>query len=151
MKKFLKNEKGLTLIELLAVIVILGIIAAIAIPTVGGIIQKSKENGVKADAITVLNAAKTYVAENGIPEPATGSSDSLVDIDTLKQYIDRDVKLDKTGSTYTKVTVKISADGTNYQLYAEKKIGKTTITFSGATISGINADNKYSETRTINN
>ena len=43
MKKFLQkrlnNEKGLTLVELLAVIVILGIIAAIAIPSIGNIIQ----------------------------------------------------------------------------------------------------------------
>ncbi len=31
----LKNQKGLTLVELLAVIVILGIIAAIAVPSIG--------------------------------------------------------------------------------------------------------------------
>lgn len=34
-KKLLKNQKGFTLVELLAVIVILGIIAAIAIPSIG--------------------------------------------------------------------------------------------------------------------
>ena len=38
----LKNEKGLTLIELLAVIVILGIIAAIAIPRIGGLFKMQK-------------------------------------------------------------------------------------------------------------
>ena len=42
MRERLTNQKGLTLIELLAVIVILGIIAAIAIPSIGNIIQNSK-------------------------------------------------------------------------------------------------------------
>lgn len=49
MKKWFKNSKGLTLVELLAVIVILGVIAAIAIPALGGTIQNSKE---KADVAT---------------------------------------------------------------------------------------------------
>lgn len=65
-KQRIKNEKGLTLIELLAVIVILGIIAAIAIPSISGIIQNSKEDAVRADAITILNAAKNYAAANDV-------------------------------------------------------------------------------------
>ncbi len=46
MRKFIQNklkeQKGLTLIELLAVIVILAIIAAIAIPAIGNIIENSQ-------------------------------------------------------------------------------------------------------------
>ncbi|MCM3086603.1 type IV pilus assembly protein PilA [Bhargavaea ginsengi] len=64
-QKKLKEEKGLTLIELLAVIVILAIIAAIAIPAIGNIIQNSREDAVVSDAQNILAAANIYFAENG--------------------------------------------------------------------------------------
>lgn len=63
-KKRLNNEKGLTLIELLAVIVILAIVAAIAVPAIGNIINNSEIKAVKADALNILNAANIYVTEN---------------------------------------------------------------------------------------
>ncbi len=58
MKKQLNNEKGLTLIELLAVIVILAIIAAIAVPAIGKIINNSKEKAILADASNILAGQK---------------------------------------------------------------------------------------------
>lgn len=60
LKKKLKNEKGFTLIEFFAVIVILGIIAAIAIPSINKVIQNSRVGAVQSDAIAVYNAAKLY-------------------------------------------------------------------------------------------
>ncbi|PIC70699.1 Tfp assembly type protein [Sporosarcina sp. P16b] len=68
MKKFMQkklNQKGLTLVELLAVIVILGIIAAIAVPAIGNIITNSKVNALKGDAHNVLSAAQMYFTEKG--------------------------------------------------------------------------------------
>ncbi|WP_434402507.1 prepilin-type N-terminal cleavage/methylation domain-containing protein [Planococcus sp. 11815] len=68
MKKFLqkklKDQKGMTLIELLAVIVIIAIIAAIAIPAISNLIQNSREDALVADAQNVLSAASLYFAEN---------------------------------------------------------------------------------------
>lgn len=80
MKKRLKNQKGLTLIELLAVIVILGIIAAIAVPSIGGIINKTKEDAKVAEAVQIINAAKLYVTTN----PKATSLDQ----DDLTKYLD---------------------------------------------------------------
>lgn len=68
--KHIKNEKGLTLIELLAVIVILAIIAAIAIPAIGNVIENSKVKAEISDAITIINAAKLYETD-GNPLPLT--------------------------------------------------------------------------------
>lgn len=64
LRKRLKDQKGLTLIELLAVIVILGIIAAIAVPSIGGLINKTKEDAKVAEAVQIINAAKLYITTN---------------------------------------------------------------------------------------
>jgi len=80
MKKFLqkklKDQKGMTLIELLAVIVIIAIIAAIAIPAISSLIQNSREDALVADAQNVLAAASLYFAENG-DEPNAEPADLL--------------------------------------------------------------------------
>ncbi|MFJ7667502.1 prepilin-type N-terminal cleavage/methylation domain-containing protein [Lysinibacillus sp. NPDC097195] len=85
-KKLVKNEKGLTLIELLAVIVILAIVAAIAIPSIGNIINKSKDRAILAEASNILAGAKiAYV--DGACSGNTGDTVSCSG-DVLKPYVD---------------------------------------------------------------
>jgi len=58
-----KNNKGVTLVELLIVIVVMGIIAAFSIPAVGTIITNSQKDAILADALSVENGAKLYCAQ----------------------------------------------------------------------------------------
>ncbi|KOR94705.1 prepilin-type N-terminal cleavage/methylation domain-containing protein [Geobacillus stearothermophilus] len=87
-KRVLKNERGLTLIELLAVIVILGIIAAIAIPSIGGIINKSKNDAKIAEGIQIINAAKMYMTANSFTPDSANSSIQTLDQTDLNDYLD---------------------------------------------------------------
>ncbi|MFC7685214.1 prepilin-type N-terminal cleavage/methylation domain-containing protein [Ureibacillus sp. GCM10028918] len=84
MKKRIKNEKGLTLIELLAVIVILAIIAAIAIPAIGNIIQNSRDKAVLSEAVNILSGAKIAHTEGACDASSTDGCGSAV----LNNYID---------------------------------------------------------------
>jgi prepilin-type N-terminal cleavage/methylation domain-containing protein len=60
--KLSKNQKGLTLIELLVVIVILGIIAAIAIPAITSQRDKANESAAEQTNAVVKDAVQRFIA-----------------------------------------------------------------------------------------
>ena len=64
--KLLKNKKGITLVELLAVLVILGIIAAIAVPTVGSLISNARANAAAETGNGYVQAARLWNLEDNI-------------------------------------------------------------------------------------
>jgi prepilin-type N-terminal cleavage/methylation domain-containing protein len=61
----MKNRKGFTLIELMVVILIVGILAAVAIPLMRGRIDSAKWSEGKAMMGTIGTAIRAYAAEKG--------------------------------------------------------------------------------------
>ena len=65
-KKVRKDNKGFTLVELLVVIAIIGILAAVAVPTLFGNVEKSKASKVTSDYNAVKTAVLTYYNETNV-------------------------------------------------------------------------------------
>jgi prepilin-type N-terminal cleavage/methylation domain-containing protein len=71
----IRNHKGFTLIELMAVLLVLGIIAAIAIPRYMDLIRETRAANAVADLHTVRVASYMYFGDHGRwpPESSLGS------------------------------------------------------------------------------
>ena len=103
----MKNNKGFTLVELLAVIVLLGLIALIAAPAITGIIKQSKDSLSDSQKQSIEMSAKNWATDNMSKLPADGGC-IIVSLSTLKSggYADLEIKDPKTNKPLD-VSVKI--------------------------------------------
>ena len=83
-KRLRNQEEGFTLVELLVVIVILGILAAIVVLAVGGITNKGQENAKATDKRTLEAAEEAYFAKSKLDPALYGTEQELLDDHMLR-------------------------------------------------------------------
>lgn len=111
----MKNKKGFTLVELLAVIVILGVLLMIAVPAVQNVIKKAKNNATQKQAELFIDAAKKMA----IIDEAT--SDMVI-----YKLSDLDSDVDK--NRFTGMVVALKENGSyKYYIYLNDSVNKKTI------------------------
>ena len=110
------NKKGFTMVELLAVLILLGVLAIIAIPAINSTINSSKEKAKEAQAEIILDAAQSYASEHTELLPKKGITvfniSDLID----KNYIDSSDADSIAKTDYASMCVKVRYS-TKYNQY----------------------------------
>src|SRR4051812_34841683 len=115
-----QSEKGFTLIELLVVILIIGILAAIALPAFLNQREKAQDSEAKSSARTVQTALETYYTDKQTYvgadataltaiEPAVGNFSSRLTFPTAVSATGYEIAIESKGANKNKFTIKNAA------------------------------------------
>src|SRR5574344_2840796 len=112
MNNIIKNKKGFTLVELLAVIIILDVLVIVALTAVTGLMTTAKMNAFKTEILSIGQEFQTAYAAKSLTGTTSGTS-----------YTDGLVHNTGSGNTYFCMSIK--------QLKDQNYINKRDITHYG--------------------
>jgi len=110
-----RNRGGFTLVEMLVVIAIIGILAAILIPTLYGVVIRANQTVIAEEISLIADALETYKQENG-DYPPDCSDNALVLRHLRKAFNRHQDAWVNTGITLPDGTPAADASGTRFNL-----------------------------------
>ena len=131
MKKM--NKKGFTIVELVIVIAVIAILAAVMIPTFGGIIKKANESSAKQTAAALYKQAIALDLADGVQDGYEGTPND----DATKGPVTKITTIEGKTVTYTVDTTKTPIEVT-FSYKNEKNVTATTNNGSDWTVTGLN-------------
>ena len=140
---YMKN-KGFTLVEVLAMLVVLGIIMGITMPNITGILENQKVNTIIGDAKKMISSAKTEVSTNeDIILPKDPNSCIILPLDLIDKS--SDIKADADDEVYDRYNsfVLIAKDDKQYKYHVRLTAIRSDTKFYGildATESKLSSD-----------
>jgi prepilin-type N-terminal cleavage/methylation domain-containing protein len=116
------NKKSFSLIELIVVVIIIGILAALALPGFGTSKERVLDKEAKANLALIQAAEKIYKMESSFYYPSSGSTSVIADINT---YLRVSLPTSALSWTYTVSTSQATAS----RLPSSSRVW--TLTFTG--------------------
>lgn len=146
-----RAQRGFTIVELLIVIVVIGILAAIVIVAYNGVTQQANAARAQANASSIQKTAEAFNAECPVTGPCTGLSGfpSLANLGTYNSNAAATAKYSTSLTVNSSTLTSAAADGSIIQYvpkgttgacigYWDAKAGSAKYLYAGNAVTGSN-------------